>query len=191
MSTEQLARVLASMTNRSAHEAPTGRERLITQVAGAVLRDRNAHYGNPEDNFRAIAMIANQVFISGNIPIRINAWAVGVIMEAVKMARMGSSPHVEDHYVDQAGYAACLNDMRPASLEKLREEIFAILPPDMLPDVFNFDPAKEGHPGGPLVVGSSPASDDEEKFESRFGDDRPLENKSSGPIIDNRRAPGQ
>lgn len=78
------------------------RRAVLLEAEEAVCSDRNADYGDPEDNFEDIARLwsayTNRRFTRAD---------VAVFMMLVKIARMKTSPQVKDHYVDIAGYAAC------------------------------------------------------------------------------------
>jgi hypothetical protein len=81
------------------------RETVLTQASQAVLSDRNAHYGDPEDNFTHIANLWNS-YAKEDL---FTATDVAAMMILVKVARSTTSPEVTDHWVDIAGYAACGN----------------------------------------------------------------------------------
>lgn len=83
----------------------SGRAQLLLSAAHAVLQDRNADYGDPEDNFRDIAALWS-IFTGHPFTPRQAAIMCGLI----KVARMKTSPEHPDHLVDLAGYAACAAD---------------------------------------------------------------------------------
>jgi hypothetical protein len=70
-----------------------GRKAVIEAATQAVMSDRNADYAPPEENFR---------------------YDTAIMMVLVKVARIQASPHLVDHLVDIAGYAACAGDVMPA-----------------------------------------------------------------------------
>lgn len=78
------------------------RRAVLLEAEEAVCSDRNADYGDPEDNFLDIAQLWTAY---KNVPF--TRADVAVFMTLVKIARMKTSPKVKDHYVDIAGYAAC------------------------------------------------------------------------------------
>ena len=80
------------------------RQRVLALALDAVTRDRNADYGEPEDNFADIARLWN-AYKGPGIPF--SPTDVAVLMILVKIARISTSPMKEDHWVDIAGYAAC------------------------------------------------------------------------------------
>ncbi len=81
------------------------RRTVLEYASEAVLSDRNAQYGDPEDNFRHIANLWN-AYTKEDL---FNASDVAAMMILVKVARSTTSPEVTDHWIDIAGYAACGN----------------------------------------------------------------------------------
>lgn len=75
---------------------------VLLTAEEAVCNDRNADYGDPEDNFDDIAKLW-----SAYKGTTFNRSDVAVLMMLVKIARMKTSPTVADHWIDIAGYAAC------------------------------------------------------------------------------------
>ncbi len=90
---------------------PTSREAREAVLEGAktaVLADRNRDYGDPEDNFNDLAKLWNSWLDIRKPPgSPINRTDTAVMMILVKLARLTTSPTVEDHWTDIAGYAAC------------------------------------------------------------------------------------
>lgn len=86
--------------------APMTRKECLDVAAAAVLTDRNLDYGDPEDNFRDIAIIWT-VQLGSKLREPITAAEVAALSIGVKLARLKTSPRVSDHWVDVAGYAAC------------------------------------------------------------------------------------
>ena len=83
-------------------EVTMDRESILKNALEIVMKDRNVEYGSPEDNFKDIAALW-----STYKKCDFTAHDVGVMMILLKVSRLMTSPHVEDHYVDIAGYAAC------------------------------------------------------------------------------------
>ena len=83
-------------------DEPTIREVILDTAKQIVMKDRNSHYGDPEDNFRDIAQ-----FWSTYLRHEIKPHDVAAMMILVKISRMATSPTALDHWVDTAGYAAC------------------------------------------------------------------------------------
>lgn len=78
------------------------RRTVLLEAEEAVCNDRNAEYGDPEDNFEDIARLWSAYMRSP-----FTRSDVAVFMMLVKVARMKTSPALLDHWVDIAGYAAC------------------------------------------------------------------------------------
>jgi hypothetical protein len=84
---------------------------LVTEAAHrAVARDRNAHYGEPADDFRCTAGLW-QAYLDRIVQtrgeLRIETWDIAAMISLVKISRLAESPTSMDHWVDIAGYAAC------------------------------------------------------------------------------------
>ncbi len=79
---------------------------ILDTAKGYVLKDRNATYGSPEDNFRRIAILweaYDQIRQPGpETPID-----VSIKMILMKVARLAHNPTHKDSWVDIAGYSAC------------------------------------------------------------------------------------
>ena len=78
------------------------RARCLAKAAGAVLKQRNANYGAPEDNFKNIADLWA---VYKGVPF--SRADVAVMTGLIKVSRLMHSPTHEDSWVDLAGYAAC------------------------------------------------------------------------------------
>jgi len=87
-----------------------GRQEVIRQVEAAVMSDRNADYAPPEENFQRIADLWN-IYLDGRCGL--TPYDTAIMMVLVKVARSMASPHLIDHLVDIAGYAACAADVMP------------------------------------------------------------------------------
>jgi hypothetical protein len=73
--------------------------------------DRNANYGNPEDNFQHIANLWNSYLrVSRPQTALITPADVAIMNMLIKVARLGNNPNHYDSALDIAGYAACLAD---------------------------------------------------------------------------------
>lgn len=79
------------------------REFVLKRALEAVTMDRNADYGDPEDNFADIARLWNAYKLGCGF----TRTDVAVMMILTKIARAVTSPTLEDHWVDIAGYSAC------------------------------------------------------------------------------------
>lgn len=103
-----------------------GRKEVLDQVTQAVMSDRNRDYAPPEDNFARIADLW-----STYLDTEITPYDTAIMMVLLKVARAIHSPHLLDHVVDIAGYAACAADVLPTEGFDSRNEVGnAILEPD-------------------------------------------------------------
>ena len=88
----------------------TTREYILREAARIVCGDRNEQYGEPEDNFRAIAdfweTYVRERCVSKGAVVCINAADVAMMMVLLKVARTIGGTQTET-YIDIAGYAAC------------------------------------------------------------------------------------
>lgn len=84
------------------------RQQILEEAIKCVTKDRNATHGDPEDNFRIIAELWT-IYLSAGLqqPIPIDSINVSAMMLLMKVSRLITSPHHQDHWVDIAGYAAC------------------------------------------------------------------------------------
>jgi hypothetical protein len=105
-------------TRRAAPRSPRVDPRSIREITldtakKLVVSERNAAYGNPEDNFGHIAGMFN-IYQSAKPShpaltgfAAITTHDVAVFMILTKVARIAQSPAKQDHWDDLAGYAAC------------------------------------------------------------------------------------
>ena len=86
------------------------REYILREAARIVCGDRNAQYGEPEDNFRAIAEFwetyVRERCVTPGASVCIQAADVAMMMVLLKVARTIGGTKA-DTYIDIAGYAAC------------------------------------------------------------------------------------
>ena len=78
-----------------------GREEAVKRVSQCILQDRNASYGDPEDNFREIAEMWTTAGFNADPS------DVSILMILMKMARIKTNPGHLDSWIDVAGYALC------------------------------------------------------------------------------------
>jgi hypothetical protein len=78
------------------------RKQILDGAADAVLRDRNATHGAPENSFGTIAKLWS-VFLDKDV----ESWQVAMMLGLLKVARAKGNPANADNFVDLAGYAAC------------------------------------------------------------------------------------
>ena len=113
---EDLCKATCAQQTELPMELPTPRKALLDEALAIVSKDRNAAYGNPEDNFANIAAYWNSYLTqrSGHatISVQLNGQDIAHMMILMKMARLATNPAHYDSLLDIAGYAACGNDCR-------------------------------------------------------------------------------
>lgn len=82
------------------------REQILDLAKKAILTDRNADYGDPEDNFQVIANYWNNYLFSLNGK-ALEPYDIAAMMILMKISRLVTSPSVIDHWTDIAGYGGC------------------------------------------------------------------------------------
>lgn len=100
-------------------EAMQVRQEILDKAKDCVCGQRQQDYGNPEDNFAAIADFWT-IYI--NIPeVVFTPKDVAMMMALLKVARIRTGKGTMDSYVDLAGYAACAGEIaeRSVSNEKV------------------------------------------------------------------------
>ncbi len=95
--------------NEVAPPTPSQAARATTlqNAMQAVMVDRNATHGNPEDNFTTIAAYLNTFAKSRGFETHFQNYDIATIMILMKASRLASSPDKQDHWTDVAGYASC------------------------------------------------------------------------------------
>lgn len=89
------------------------RAELLADAEAAVNGDRNADYGDPNQDFKRTAE-----FWSTYLGVAITPTQVGMMMALLKISRSVWSPGKRDNYLDLAGYAACTwSTVTPAEAE--------------------------------------------------------------------------
>ena len=83
-------------------DAPKTRADFLKEVEGIICKDRNEQYGEPEDNFKRIA-----VFWSNYLDREITSADVAIMMVLFKAARIATGHNKEDNWIDIAGYSLC------------------------------------------------------------------------------------
>ena len=66
-----------------------------------VVSDRKSNYGEPIDTYTRAAVIANSILGTA-----LTSYDLAVIMHAVKLSRMRTSPHRLDNYTDAVNFLA-------------------------------------------------------------------------------------
>jgi Domain of unknown function (DUF6378) len=91
------------------------KRKLLEDAILAVAGERQLNYGNPEDNFKRIAVLWNawiQIRQSGSEPLySFKPWEVAALCILLKLARLANEPRHRDSWLDIAGYAACGSDI--------------------------------------------------------------------------------
>lgn len=83
------------------------RKQILDDAANAVLRDRAATHGRPENCFATTAKLWS-VILQNKLADSLEAWEVALCMDALKTARIIEGNHkAPDHWSDKCGYAAC------------------------------------------------------------------------------------
>jgi hypothetical protein len=80
------------------------RSEILDTAREYVTQDRAATHGDAERNFNLIADYWTAYL---DLNRQISASDVAVMMTLLKIARIGSSPHNLDNWVDACGYMAC------------------------------------------------------------------------------------
>lgn len=83
------------------------RQSILEEALQIVSKDRNADYGDPEDNFKVIANYWMAYLESVGVAVALNTHDVAAMMILMKVSRLATSPQKSDHWVDIAGYSAC------------------------------------------------------------------------------------
>lgn len=78
----------------------------LETAISCVTQDRQNDYGKPENNFATIAGYWNGYWRSKGCTAVFNPEDVAIMMGLLKVARMASSLHKADNYIDAAGYFA-------------------------------------------------------------------------------------
>lgn len=86
----------------------TEREKILEEAKNIICEDRNAQYGEPEDNFACIAALWS-IYIG---VVELDSYDVGMMMVLFKLARMMTGGYKRDSLVDLIGYAACAAERR-------------------------------------------------------------------------------
>lgn len=83
------------------------RANILNDAKTCVCSDRNAQYGEPEDNFGVIASLWGAYLGSP-----VSARDVALMMVLFKVGRAQTAlGYKQDNYVDMAGYAACAGEV--------------------------------------------------------------------------------
>lgn len=80
------------------------REECLEEAKKCVCIDRNAQYGEPEDNFKIVSEYWN-LYLKGRN--QLSAKDVAIMMTLLKVARLQTGNDKDDSYIDAIGYLAC------------------------------------------------------------------------------------
>lgn len=85
------------------------RAEILDTAKQIVTTDRNARYGEPEDNFDVIAQFWNHyITATQGVCLYLSATDVAIMMALFKIGRISTARDMhEDSYIDAAGYIAC------------------------------------------------------------------------------------
>ena len=98
-------------------ERYTARETILDGARKAVLTERNATYGEPDQDFKRAAAIASVA--TGK---EITAADIALIQIAVKLSRLNHSPGHLDSCINIAGYIACYYEVIRLHDDRLEEK---------------------------------------------------------------------
>lgn len=108
------------------------RAEILDTAKKIVTTDRNARYGEPEDNFSVIAEYWSTYLSqhNGGRTMLITPMDVAIMMALFKIGRISTARDMnEDSYIDAAGYIACaaecaaIEEESIAQSEKMVEDI--------------------------------------------------------------------
>lgn len=84
------------------------RAEILDTAKTCVCTDRNKQYGEPENNFFAIAQMWMAHFLAKGFDIELTPVDVALMLAEFKIARaLTATNQKADTYIDLAGYAAC------------------------------------------------------------------------------------
>lgn len=84
----------------------SAREKVLRAAGHCVMHDRNASYGEPDQDFTRTADVLNALGFSRNGR-ELMGFDIAHLMIALKLSRLSWNPAHFDSWVDIAGYAAC------------------------------------------------------------------------------------
>ena len=94
---------------------------ILDTAKQIVTTDRNARYGEPEDNFDVIAQFWNHyITTTKDVCLCLSATDVAIMMALFKIGRISTARDMnEDSYIDAAGYIACAAECAAIEEESL------------------------------------------------------------------------
>lgn len=84
------------------------RGKILDEAKTVINGERQDAYGNPEDNFQAIANLWS-TYLKGEVIF--DPYDVAMMMALLKIARISTGTGSRDSFVDCAGYVALAADM--------------------------------------------------------------------------------
>ena len=107
------------------------RSEILDTAKMIVTTDRNARYGEPENNFDVIAQFWNHyITTTKDVCLYLSATDVAIMMVLFKIGRISTARDMnEDSYIDAAGYIACaaecaaIEEESLSKSEKMAEDI--------------------------------------------------------------------
>ena len=107
------------------------RAEILDTAKQIVTTDRNARYGEPENNFDVIAQFWNHyITTTKDVCLYLSATDVAIMMALFKIGRISTARGMnEDSYIDAAGYIACAAEcaaIEEESLSKSEKMVEAI-----------------------------------------------------------------
>lgn len=97
------------------------RAEILDTAKKIVTTDRNARYGEPEDNFGVIAQFWNNYLTTTQgVCLFLSETDVAILMALFKIGRIATARDMnEDSYIDAAGYIACAAECAVREEERL------------------------------------------------------------------------
>lgn len=97
------------------------RAEILDTAKKIVTTDRNARYGEPENNFDVIAQFWNHyISTTKDVCLYLSATDVAIMMALFKIGRISTARDMnEDSYIDAAGYIACAAECAAIEEESL------------------------------------------------------------------------
>lgn len=99
------------------------RAEILDTAKKIVTTDRNARYGEPENNFDVIAQFWNHyITTTKDVCLYLSATDVAILMALFKIGRISTAHDMnEDSYIDAAGYIACAAECAAIEEESLAQ----------------------------------------------------------------------
>jgi hypothetical protein len=98
------------------------RKEILDTALKCVNGERDAQYGNPENNFQTIAnfwMIYLSSRRGGDCIVDITPEDVAAMLALLKVSRIASGQAKDDNWIDLAGYAACGGEIQASHSAKI------------------------------------------------------------------------